>query len=269
MQQRQLSSHRGHPALSYVDYGGSGTPLLLLHGTFGRGAIFAELARGLVAHARVIAPDQRGHGLSDRTDGYTREDFVEDAAHLLRTLGLGPAVVLGHSSGGVTAFQLATHHPDLVRALVIEDAGPLMRRPEIAHPVLDVRGWPASAPTKEELARQVSEAAGIADVGYFLQSAVRDEERGRWRFLFDWDDMMAVQEGNTGEWWADWLGSTCPALVLRGGGSTMLPADLAREMVDRRADTHLVTLPDAGHWIHDDDPAGVAAAVTEFLRRVG
>ncbi|MEO3750906.1 alpha/beta hydrolase [Streptomyces sp. B6B3] len=236
-----------------------------MHGSFGRGTIFARLAADLADQARVVAPDQRGHGLSDRADDYGRAGFVDDAAFLLRELGMAPAVVLGHSLGGITAYQLAARHPELVSALIIEDAGPVMRQPEIAHPVLDVRGWPATAPTRHELARRI-EAAGVPDAAYFMQSAV---DRGdHWGLLFDWDEMMAVQKGGVGDWWADWLGSTCPAVVLHGGQSPLLPSDLARTMVARRPGTSFVTFPKAGHWIHDDAPAGLAAAVADFLHRL-
>ncbi|GLU50328.1 alpha/beta fold hydrolase [Nocardiopsis ansamitocini] len=246
----------------YTDFGGRGVPLLALHGTFGRGSIFAGLAAGLSGRARVVAPDQRGHGASDGADVFTREAFVEDAALFLRELEIGPAVVFGHSLGGITAYQLAARHPDLVSGLVIEDVGPVMRRPEVEHPVLDVRGWPDRAPTRRALAERI-EAAGAPDSDYFMRSAVAEDDH--WRLLFDWDTMMAVQEGGLGDWWDDWLGSTCPALVMRGGRSTLLPVALAEEMVRRRANTRLVEFPAAGHWIHDDDPEGVAHAVAGFL----
>jgi hypothetical protein len=77
-----------------------------------------------------------------------------------------------------------------------------------------------------------------------MQSAVSDG--GRWRLLFDWGQMMEVQEGAVGDWWADWLGSSCPALVLRAGHSTLLDADLARQMVTRRPNTRLAEFPSAG-----------------------
>ncbi|MTE18958.1 alpha/beta fold hydrolase [Streptomyces sp. TRM43335] len=256
----------GDRTLCCLDFGGAGVPVLALHGTFGRGSVFARAARDLAGRARIVAPDQRGHGLSDRAADYGRDGFVEDAAHLLRELGLAPAVVLGHSLGGITAYQLAARHPKLVRALVVEDVGPVMREPEIARPVLDVRGWPATGRTREELARRVEEA-GAPDSAYFLHSAVQDGDR--WRLLFDWDDMTAVQEGGTGDWWADWLGSTCPALVLHGGRSPLLPAWLAREMTERRPRTRLVTFPSAGHWVHDDAPEDFARAVADFLDAPG
>ncbi|MBH5333427.1 alpha/beta hydrolase [Streptomyces pactum] len=259
----QLFARVGGRTLSYVAFGGRrGTPVLALHGTFGRGTVFTRLARDLAGRARIVAPDQRGHGLSDRADDYGRDAFVADAAALLRELDLAPAVVLGHSLGGITAYQLAARHPELVSALVVEDVGPLMRRPEIENPVLDVRGWPRTGRTRDELARKI-EAAGVPDSGYFMHSAAPDGDH--WRLLFDWDDMMEVQEGGVGDWWPDWLASTCPALVLHGGASPLLPAPLAREMTRRRPGTRLVTFPTAGHWIHDDEPDGVARAVSAFL----
>jgi len=297
----------GELTVSYLDFGElfpegrrsarSAQPLLALHGTFGRGAAFAEVGRRLAADGRfrLIALDQRGHGYSDRADDYGADAFVADAAAFLRLLGEsvgdGPLPVLGHSRGGITAYQLAARHPESVSSLIIEDVGPVMRRPEVEHPVLPVRGWPSSAPTRAELGAAI-EAAGAPDSGYFLQSAVpvpddgpygdrdagrysgpygaREGELGegsarRWRLLFDWDDMMAVQHSGVGDWWADWLGSRCPALVLRGGASTMLPAELARRMAELRPHTRLVEFPRAGHWIHDDDPGGVVEAVSGFL----
>ena len=251
-------------SLPYTDAGGDGVPLLALHGSFGRGANFARAA-GLLADrgVRLIAPDQRGHGHSGREDDYSAEAFVADAAAFVRALGLGPLPVLGHSRGGITAYQLAARHPDTVSALVIEDIGPVVRRPEVEHPVLDVRGWPQTAATREELGAAI-EARGVPDADYFLQSAEPYEDG--WRLLFSWDDMMAVQESGCGDWWPDWLSSTCPALVLHAGHSTMLPAPMAHTMTQRRPATRLMDFPRTTHWIHDDDPSGFATAVADFVR---
>ena len=247
----------------YTDFGGSGIPVLALHGTFGRGRIFAGLARELAGVVRIIALDQRGHGRTDRRESYTCDDFVADAAAVVEQLRLAPVVVLGHSRGGITAYQLAARHPELVAGLIIEDVGPVMRQPEVADPVLPVRGWPAAAPTEADLAAAL-QARGIPDASYFLQSAVLASD-GRCRFLFDWEDMMAVQLSGVGDWWADWLGSACPALVLRGEHSSMLPAWLATRMAAQRPDTRLVDIAGAGHWVHDDAPRAMAAAISDFL----
>jgi esterase len=96
-----------------------------------------------------------------------------------------------------------------------------------------------------------------------LQSAIGEGDG--WRLLFDPNEMMDVQRHGLSDWWSDWLGSSCSALLLRGGRSTLLPRDRAAEMVRRRPCTTLVEFPAAGHWIHDDDPEGCANAIFCFL----
>ncbi|MEV4399855.1 alpha/beta hydrolase [Nonomuraea sp. NPDC049607] len=253
--------------LAWLD-AGEGRPsgdgvVLALHGHFGRARMFASLAGALAPRYRVIALEQRGHGHSARGDGDFEPDaYVADAAAFLRGLGLGPVVVLGHSMGGVVAFRLAARHPELVRALVVEEGGADNRPPEVPHPVLDVSGWPRRAATLDELRRAI-EARGIPDAGYFLDSAV---ERGDgWELLFDHDDMMASQRALVGDWWADWLGSDCPALLVHGLDSFVLPTALARRMAARRPGTVLREFAGCGHWVHDDDPVGFTEVVREFL----
>ncbi|MFI6738976.1 alpha/beta fold hydrolase [Nonomuraea sp. NPDC050451] len=249
--------------LAWIDFGGAGTPILALHGHFGRARTFATLAADLAPDYRVIALEQRAHGHSGRGDGDLSQDaYVADAAEFVRRLGLGPLIVLGHSMGGVTAFHLAARHPELVRALIVEEGGADNRPPHIPHPVLDVSDWPRRTATLAELRGRI-EAYGIPDAGYFLESAV--EHPDGWGLLFDYDDMMASQQALVGDWWAQWLGSACPALLVHGLDSFVLPTAMARQMAERRPNTVLRELPGCGHWVHDEDPTAFARAVREFL----
>lgn len=189
MSEQMIIRVRGR-RLSWVDFGGSGSTMLALHGSFGRASVFAPLAERLTMRIRLVALDQRGHGMADHGGPFTREEFVADATAAINALGLGPVLVLGHSLGGITAYQLAARHPELVRALVIEDVGAVMRNPEVEHPMLDVRGWPTKAPSLVALAEAIK-ARGVPDASYFLQSAV--PEGDGWQLLFDPDEMMEVQ----------------------------------------------------------------------------
>lgn len=251
-------------AVHYEDPGGPGAPVLALHGTFGRGTTFAALAEQLLPDYRVIAPDLRGHGLTGGGGDFSRAAFVEDAAAFVTGLGLAPALVIGHSLGGVTAYQLAARRPDLVRAVVVEDVGAVTDAPVVERPVLDVTGWPRTFADRSAVE---SFFAGSPAPDYFLESAVERDD-GRWELLFDPHAMMAVQRGNAGVWWDDWLGSSHPVLLLHAADSFLLPAAHAAEMVARRRGTELVTFQGTGHWIHRRDPDGCATAVRAFLDRV-
>jgi len=252
-------------AFSHLDLGGDGVPVVALHGAFGRASSFAGLAPHLAPEFRIIALDQRGHGLSEHGGDFGRDAFVEDAAAFMGHLGLGPALVLGHSLGGVTAYQLAARHPGLVRALVVEDAGAVTDASELDPPVLDVTGWPRTFPSRDALAGFLV-GEGVPALGYFMDSA--HERDGSWRMRFDHRDVMAAQHGNVGNFWTDWLGSSHPSLLIRGGLSPLLSARQAAEMAARRAGTRLRVLPGCGHWVHRDDPSGYALAVRDFLRGV-
>jgi esterase len=247
-----------------TDFGGPGTPLLALHGHFGRGRMYAPLAAALAPAHRVIALDQRGHGLTGGGGPFTVDEYVADAAALLCELRLGPVPVVAHSTGAVGAYALAARHPQLVSALVIEDIGAVTDRPVVSHPVLDVSGWPTWAADRESL-RAGIESRGIPNASHFLDSAESDRAVGGWRLLFEPSHMMASQQAMCGDFWDDWLGSSCPALLMRGEHSPLLPPGHAREMATRRPYTTLREFPDCGHWIHDDAPKDYAHAVRAFL----
>jgi pimeloyl-ACP methyl ester carboxylesterase len=232
--------------------GGPGRPLLALHGHFGEARTFAALARALAPEWRIVAPDQRGHGFSDRAPDYSRQGYVADAAALLTHLGWRDVVVLGHSLGGVNAYQLAARNPGLVAALVVEDIGAV-----VDDDLSFCLAWPHRAATRAALAERLGESAR------YLTDALREYPDG-WGLAFRPQDMTASQDRLNGDHWDDWLASDCPALLVRGTRSDTLTEDHARAMTARRPHTRLVRLP-TGHTVHATDPAGFAAAVRAFL----
>ncbi|MDO8615117.1 MAG: alpha/beta hydrolase [Dehalococcoidia bacterium] len=112
--------------LHYLDWGGAGPPLLLLHGLASNAHIWDLTAPYLASRFRALAVDQRGHGRSDKPDGedaYTFAEVTADLAALVAALGLGRPVVAGHSWGGGVAAQFAADHPRLAAAIVLVDGG--------------------------------------------------------------------------------------------------------------------------------------------------
>jgi pimeloyl-ACP methyl ester carboxylesterase len=103
----------------YYEETGTGTPLLLIHGTGADAAMWGEAVGLLAKGARVIAYDRRGHSRSPGPPVADYARHAEDAAMLLVGRDAAPAVVLGWSAGGLIALELAITHPDTVRALVL------------------------------------------------------------------------------------------------------------------------------------------------------
>jgi pimeloyl-ACP methyl ester carboxylesterase len=111
--------------LHYLDWGGSGEPLVLLHGLGTTAHNFDDLAPRLTGRFRVLALTRRGHAESDHPEsGYTIRQTTADVLGFLDTLGIGRAHVIAHSLGGAEATRLAVEHPDRVHRVIYLDALP-------------------------------------------------------------------------------------------------------------------------------------------------
>jgi pimeloyl-ACP methyl ester carboxylesterase len=105
----------------YHEVRGRGPTLLLITGGDGDAGFWADIAPALADAFTVVTYDRRGLSRSPRPDGWSAtsvEEEADDAAALLRTLDLAPAVVVGHSGGASIACGLVARHPDVVRHAV-------------------------------------------------------------------------------------------------------------------------------------------------------
>ncbi|MCX5376764.1 alpha/beta fold hydrolase [Streptomyces sp. NBC_00091] len=256
--------------------------VLLLHGLMGRALHWAGTARWLGEHRRVVALDQRGHGHSghpsagrDRAAAALlgREAFVADAEAVIEQLGLGPVVLIGHSMGALTGWQLAARRPELVQALVICD----MRASALGEASQQewedwFRRWPVPFPTQDAARRWFGEDDPRVERpdpgrGAFFAEVMHEAPDG-WRPLFSRSQMLTVRE----TWvhdahWEELAQVRCPTLVVRGLDGELGRAE-AQEMVRVLPAGQYAEIPDAGHYVHYDQPAALRAALEPFLEGV-
>jgi pimeloyl-ACP methyl ester carboxylesterase len=109
--------------LHYIDWGGSGRPMVLLAGLGDTAHLYRGLAPKLASRFRVVGLTRRGHGRSDRPDsGYDLDTFVKDIRCFLDTLEIEQAILVGHSFGGLEMPLFAIRYPQRVEAIVYLDA---------------------------------------------------------------------------------------------------------------------------------------------------
>jgi pimeloyl-ACP methyl ester carboxylesterase len=109
--------------LHYLDWGGAGTPIVLLHATGFLGAIYRPIAQALTAIGHVYSYDQRGHGDSERprNDIYGWDITASDLEGFIVAMGFKQVRGIGHSAGATAFGALASGRPELVsRAMLIE-----------------------------------------------------------------------------------------------------------------------------------------------------
>lgn len=246
--------------LAVVEFGGAGTPILLLHGLMGRASTWWPVAEWLTAHGRVLGHDARGHGRSGARGPWETARMVADAAGVLAEVG--PAVVVGHSMGGLHGLVLAARHPGLVRALVVEDMAVDLR----GAGAQDARAWFEALPQPFESLAAVHRAFGSArpEFGTYMAECVEERADGyhllsrvehvvevaaEWSRVAHWDAVDAVR---------------CPTLLLEAEES-VAPAGQVAEMARRIPGAVHARVPGTGHLVHAADPAAHREAVERFL----
>jgi esterase len=264
-------------ALGVTEWGpADAVPLLMLHGIRGYAETFEPVAQALQPHRRIIAFDQRGRGRSDWDPQrrYVTEAYVTDLAAVADQLGLGRFELLGHSMGGINAIVYASRHPQRVSRLVIEDAGPgafehspgasRIQR-ELAEAPGDFADWEAAAAYLRALRPRVSEEARQSR----LRSMLKPLPDGRWTWRHDHAGITAVRLNPDPAQVVDLAphvrALACPTLVVRGGRSDYLQPAMAQAMADANPQVRWVEIADAGHYVHDDQPAAFHALVRGFL----
>lgn len=244
-----------------VEFGGGGPTILLLHGLMGRATTWWSVAGWLTRYGRVVGLDARSHGRSPHRGGHWRTpDFVADVAALLAELG--PGVVVGHSMGGLHGIATAAEHPDLVRALVVEDMAVDLRG-------RTVEGWRAlfdAWPVPFRSLAHVHEFFG--PVGGYFAECVEEREDG-YHLIASVEELYEIAgEWGTRDYWDLVERVRCPVLAIEAERTAMPPGQ--QELLPRRAPGggHHLLVPGAGHVVHDDAPEVYRGAVEAFLSEV-
>ncbi|OLC54806.1 MAG: hypothetical protein AUH85_10770 [Chloroflexi bacterium 13_1_40CM_4_68_4] len=243
---------------------------LLLHGIGNYGRYWDFFAETIAGRLRLLAPDARGHGDSDKpARGYAPQNFVGDVLAIIDALTSERPLVVGHSMGGFHATALTLARPDRVRALVLVDVGPRIEEAG------DSRARRLSLGRPERFADDASALAYLRETSPGYNDAVY-ANRMRWVFMREGDTLVwrssktalakILDESrmHASEVWARLGEIRCPVLVVRGTRSPSLSEATARGMIVSLPHARLVEL-DAGHNVALDRPRELAEEVMRFV----
>ena len=238
----------------------SGVPVVLLHAWGESLASFDRLLPRLPATIHALAMDQRGHGTADKpAGGYTLPDLADDVVAFLDAVGLTSAVLLGSSSGGYVAQQVAVHAPDRVDGLV------LVGSPR------SLRGRPSFADEVDRLTDPIDRAWVKASLEWFP----------RFHDVPDWYLTDRVDDGvrMPARVWRESLTGLCtavpptetgtitaPTLIIWGGRDGLLSRDDQEALAAAIAGSHLIVYHDTGHLVLWEQPERVADDLTDFVK---
>ena len=250
----------------YTRSSGQGPDLVLLHGLFGQGNNLRSVARALEADFRVHCLDLPDHGRSPWLTTASLATYAAAVRGWMDQHELTATHILGHSLGGKVAMELALTEPTRVAKLVVADMAPVTYA-EHHQVILDALQQVAAQgchtrAEAEALLGEVVDDPGV--VGYLLMSLERgaDSEVYQWRFNLAGlaEGYGRLREAPTEA--APFQGQT---LFLKGSESAYIQASHEPEIQRRFPRSQLVTVNQAGHWLHIDQPAAFNSAVRDFL----
>lgn len=270
-------------------WGDDGAPrLFMLHGWMDVSASFQFVVDCLQRDWQVVAPDWRGFGLTERggADSYWFPDYLGDLDALLAHYAPGePVRLVGHSMGGNVATIYAGVRPQRVGKLVnlegfgLGNTSPEQAPARYAQWLDELRSPPrmrdyASRDEVADRLRKTNPRLRPEQAEFLAQHWAAPNADGRWQILGDpAHKITSATLYRSEEVTACWRRITAPVLWVEAEHTDvwrwMGPKDEARAEIDRRmqciADVRAALVPDAGHMLHHDQPAAVAALIEDFL----
>lgn len=245
---------------------GKGRPLIILHGLLGSLDNWATLARRLADHFHVYTFDARNHGRSSHSSVMSYDAMVEDVRTFMRDHSLASAYLLGHSMGGKTAMQCAVMYPELVDKLIVVDIAPKAygrRHDHIFEALcsLDLRMYSHRQEVEEALAVKIPEPATV----HFLLKNLARDETGKFKWKMNLPALKRHYDEIS-------KGTPLPArfdkpsLFVRGGRSTYILDDAKKLIKHFFPRSTILTVKNAGHWVHADAPDDLFEIILTFLK---
>lgn len=252
---------------------------LVLHGILGSHKNWRMFARGLAERLpgwRFALVDLRNHGASAGAPGpHTLSACADDLERLAEQLGAAPEVVIGHSFGGKVALEVAARAPAGLSTVFVLDANPTRHDvlPEADHEVRRVlaalRAVPLPLARRDDVLDHLATAGMPVAIQRWMTTNLRPALGGFvWTFDLDAAEEM-LEDYFITDSWAPLRTSdpTAPAVhLVRAGRSDRWTQSVIRALDElpatARGTAHV--LPDAGHWVHVDDPQGL----TDLLVRM-
>jgi len=244
---------------------GQGKPLIILHGLFGASDNWLTIGKSLSEHFEVYLVDQRNHGQSFHDHEHNFDVMAEDLANFIKENSITQPIVLGHSMGGKVAMNYALSHPGKVEKLIVVDISP--RGYKVHHDKIleglksiDLGSLESRKEADDQLAKYVP---NVGERQFLLKSLSRTGDG------FEWKINVAAIDNNIGLIVGEIDGepNPVPTLFIDGENSNYI-RDIDLPIIKKLfPDSQVVTIKNAGHWVHAEQPEAFLETLMAFLSK--
>ncbi len=249
--------------LAYKHFG-KGKPLIILHGVFGSSDNWVTVGKKLAEHFEVFIPDLRNHGDSFHSDTFSYEVMANDLLDFIHQHKIERPLIIGHSMGGKAAMKFGVLHPDQFDKMVIVDIGPkayTIRHDKILEALNSIAiDKVKSRQEADELMKSYIQEPAIRQ--FLLKNLKRKGDGYAWKLNLP---VISQHIDKIGEGMEERRYTDKPFLFIRGGKSDYILDQDSISIVSLFPNANIVTIENAGHWVHAERPDEFIEAVMKFL----
>jgi esterase len=245
---------------------GEGKPLLIMHGLFGMSDNWSTLSKQFSEKGFLVyIVDARNHGRSPHSDEFDFPLMSADMIELMDDEKIQSANIIGHSMGGKTAMWMACENPNRISKLLVADMAPRFYAPHHEGVIAAIHAAdPAIITSRKEAEKFLRESLHDEGTIQFLLKNLywNENEKLDWRF-----NLNGIEKNlsNIGIALPEHFRFSGRTLFLRGEKSGYITETDKTDILKHFPSAEIKTVPDAGHWIHAENPSGFMNAALEFL----
>lgn len=259
---------------------GQGPKLIILHGLYGSSDNWQSIANQLAEHFEVYTVDQRNHGQSPHSDVHNYHAMKEDILEFMDDNNIETASVIGHSMGGKAAMFFASDYPERIDALILLDIAPkhyggtkiyienITMHREMLETLLNLDLSKVSS--RNEVDAQLQNTIPKIKLRQFLlKNLERDaNQRFRWRINLkvlarEIENILAGLEEKK-----YMPGFQSFSTLFIGGEKSNFILEEDRPLMQKVfPGAEITTIPEAGHWLHAEQPELLVKVIIDFLKR--
>ncbi|MHA1269555.1 MAG: alpha/beta fold hydrolase [Candidatus Helarchaeota archaeon] len=248
--------------LYYEEYGSSDKPaIILIHGWTADHNRWKDQVEVLKDNYRVITPDLRGHGKSDKDESidYSSINILsDDLKGLMDNLNIQKAIIAGHSMGGMTVMQFTLDYPEKVEKLILVDTIAKFSYSFGRKLLTGISNiLPYNSFIKLQISRAFRKGWDKEQINKLTELALQNPKYVVYRFY------KAMKKFNVLEKLSN---IKVPTLIIHGEKDIQLPLDQAKKIHEQISGSKLVVIEEAGHEVIVEEPEKVVNAILEFIK---
>lgn len=250
--------------LNHKKYGETGNIIIIIHGIFGSLDNWHTVAKELGATFQVYTLDMRNHGYSPHSDEMSIAAMVNDVLTFCREHNLESICLLGHSMGGKIAMSFANVHPEYLKKLIVVDIAPIAYRsghlPYFkAYNEIDLN----SIQNRKELDEAFMAYETNVGIRQFLMKNIVSNGNGGYALKINIEGIKNGYDEIIGGIALEPI--NVPTLFIKGENSNYISKEGEALIEQHFKDSQLISIPNAGHWVHAENKDGFIHALRNFI----